>query len=391
MVSRARIGERLGHLWRLIRGGPLTPARAGWSVGLGLFVGLQPVFGLHLPLCLAGAYLLRLDGVVAYAAANVSNPLLAPVILVAELKLGSWLTAGSTTTAVGGLNLSTLAAQGLLGALLLGSAAAVLGGLTATGVLRCTRARRNRGKIPADNAHPAKTLCRYATSPRPARYYVACKLRLDPILESLLDLEMSFGKIVDLGCGRGQLGLALVDLGRACSVVGIDWDAAKIQTAQRAAGPDGTYAVANLLTCSIPAADTLLLVDVLHYLPCDAQDTLLRRAVGSLAVGGRLVIRESDRGQSMRSLWSRWFETIGVRLGINRGDAFHFRSIASITERLGGLGLSTMVVGPRRGTWLANVLIVATRTAEALVAPDDSLLTVQPSEVGLRRSAATTR
>ena len=48
-----------------------------------------PLYGLHFPLCLAVCLPLQLDVVVAYLAANISNPLVAPFLVTAEVEIGS--------------------------------------------------------------------------------------------------------------------------------------------------------------------------------------------------------------------------------------------------------------------------------------------------------------
>jgi len=66
----------------------LSPREVGWAVAVGVFVGLLPLFGAHLPLCVLVSRQLKLNQVFAYAAANISNPITLPFILVAEIAVG---------------------------------------------------------------------------------------------------------------------------------------------------------------------------------------------------------------------------------------------------------------------------------------------------------------
>lgn len=100
-------------------------------MGLGLFIGCLPVFGLHLPLVVAACVPLRLDAPVAYLAANISNPLVAPWLVVAEVQTGSWLltrsfvlfdVAAARSTGVGGY-----LQYALLGSLVVGAVIATVG------------------------------------------------------------------------------------------------------------------------------------------------------------------------------------------------------------------------------------------------------------------------
>ena len=69
----------------------LDPADVGVAVGLGTFIGCLPIFGLHLPVCVALSRRFRLNGALVYGAANISNPFFAPFLIAAEVALGRWI------------------------------------------------------------------------------------------------------------------------------------------------------------------------------------------------------------------------------------------------------------------------------------------------------------
>ena len=82
------------RVWRRLRGSPGRPARSALAVAVGLFIGVQPVYGLHLVLVLAICLPLELDAVLSYLVANISNPLVAPFLVFAEVEVGAYLTTG---------------------------------------------------------------------------------------------------------------------------------------------------------------------------------------------------------------------------------------------------------------------------------------------------------
>lgn len=131
--------------WARLRGGELTPKRAAASVALGLFVGCIPVFGLHLPLCLALAVPLRLDAPVAYLAANVSNPLVAPWLVLAEVQTGAWLLTGGPAPfdveAARETGVAGFVAYAALGSVVVGAVLALVGGSVAGAVTSWARRR----------------------------------------------------------------------------------------------------------------------------------------------------------------------------------------------------------------------------------------------------------
>lgn len=70
------------------------PGRMAGSVGVGLFFGIAPLWGLQLVAALWVAHRLRLNKAVAAVASNISIPPMMPFIFCAALTLGSWLLTG---------------------------------------------------------------------------------------------------------------------------------------------------------------------------------------------------------------------------------------------------------------------------------------------------------
>jgi uncharacterized protein (DUF2062 family) len=345
----------------------LKPRRAGFSVAVGLYIGVQPVFGLHLPLCLLVCVPFKLDALVAYAAANISNPFLAAFIVFAEVQLGSLALdrnfVSFTIEQAQGTHLAHLALQTAVGAQLLGLVLAVLGGVVAARVAHFARARQARTRRAKDTSHLSRavqrTVARYANARAADRHYVACKLRWDPITRLLGELPIDWGSVLDVGCGRGQLGLLLIELEHIRSMVGIDWDAHKIEIARQAAGTDSTFVVGDLATVQLAPCQTALLIDVLHYLPEGAQIRLLRQIRERLVSGGTLVVRDVDARPTWRSRLTRLFEVLGTRLEVNRGHQLCFHSSGQLRSLLQELSFTIIDIIAMPGLTLDNVLIVA--------------------------------
>ncbi len=65
--------------------------KKAFSIALGVFIGLSPIWGFHTLVVIFLALLLNLNKVIAFAFSNVSLPPFIPFILYFSLKLGSWL------------------------------------------------------------------------------------------------------------------------------------------------------------------------------------------------------------------------------------------------------------------------------------------------------------
>jgi uncharacterized protein (DUF2062 family) len=151
--------RRLRALWTsfrtwlrsLLRAG-LTPRDVGWAVAVGIFVGVLPVYGLHLPACVLLARQLKLNLVITYAAAQISNPVFAPFLVVGEIAVGELVRHGALRTvdeeSAGRFDLSMvreapdLFLSCLLGSLLFGLVLAPLLGALASAIFRWRLNRR---------------------------------------------------------------------------------------------------------------------------------------------------------------------------------------------------------------------------------------------------------
>ncbi len=206
---------------------------------------------------------------------------------------------------------------------------------------------------------------RYQACPRFARHYVASKLRRDPVHRDVLALAARepFGDVVDLGCGRGQLGVALLAAGLARSVLGVDRAGPALADAGHA-GAGLPFAVRQgdlAADPSVPACDTVLLVDVLYQLGAGPALTLLRAAAA--AARERVVVRTLDPGQGWRSRLAYALEWLGRRWWPHAGRQVEPLAVPVLLATLREEGFTANAAPCWRGTPFANVLIAARRQA----------------------------
>jgi SAM-dependent methyltransferase len=210
----------------------------------------------------------------------------------------------------------------------------------------------------------ARTAERYARvgKSRGTYHYVRGKLAGDPSTLAVANLA-PLGHVLDLGCGRGQLAVLLLESHAATTVRGCDWDDEKVAIATKAAfGLSGEFENGDVRTTQTDGADTVLLIDVLHYFDRDTQDALLIRAARLVKPGGRLVLRDADTGRGWRSMVTRTAEGFFTAIRFNRGERVLFRDVAGeLVPLLEAQGMSCSVVPCWGGTPFSNVLLVATR------------------------------
>ena len=166
-----------------------------------------------------------------------------------------------------------------------------------------------------------------ASSYLPSRYrywYSLSKLAMDPLYDSVpAAFADDRAPILDLGCGIGLLLHCLRASGSRSSYVGVDTDAEKIEAARlaskRGGHSDAAFDVCDLGKQFPKHEGSVALLDVLQYLPPDAQEPLISKAAQCVSRDGRLVIRTGLADDSWRSRltrandrfghWSGWMKT----------------------------------------------------------------------------------
>jgi SAM-dependent methyltransferase len=205
-----------------------------------------------------------------------------------------------------------------------------------------------------------RTAWRYRDCGRFARNYVAAKLHRDPVNREILSMaaKEQFGDVVDIGCGRGQLGVALLEAGLAQSVAGLDCNPRLVQQARRAAtGLALSAIVQDLAQCpEIPPAATILLIDVLYQLGPPAQMALLQAAIR--ASRQRIMIRTLDPDLGLRSSLTVWLERLMRGVSPHSGKHVVACRISCIVQALNRAGFAASINPCWQGTPFANVLII---------------------------------
>ena len=87
--------RQFARFWEHLRHEHNAPGQVGAAVAVGLFLGTLPLYGIHLGLCLGAAWLFKLNKITVYLAANISNPLLAPLLVAAGILIGEYVRFGA--------------------------------------------------------------------------------------------------------------------------------------------------------------------------------------------------------------------------------------------------------------------------------------------------------
>ena len=369
-------GHRFRELLYRLRTEGDTPGRQAGAVALGVFIGCTPFYGLHLVLCFIFGKLLRLNIVLAYLAAHISLPGLWPFLVFGEIQVGRWMR--------GGGRLSIRPSQLRLmdpwqfGVDLLAGSAVVGIALAIPLAFLAYRAALARAKEPEVRDLIEETAYRYLGSGMFHWEFVRGKLRHDPVYLQILrqGLLPSEGRLLDLGCGRGIL-LSLLLTARdrydrglypegwppppVLDLHGIETGFKTVSAARAALGDQARIDIADLRDAELPPSQAVLLLDVLHYLPAEAQEDLFRRIAGALEPGGLLLIRDADAGAGWRFTATRVQERTCALARRHWKQRFHYRSAAEWSRLLESAGFAVDLQPMGMGTPYGNVLLTATR------------------------------
>jgi uncharacterized protein (DUF2062 family)/SAM-dependent methyltransferase len=357
------------------------PGRDAVAVGLGVFIGSLPFYGFHLLICIAAGSLLRLNRVKLYLAANISNPLMAPFLILAELQTGSIVRRGElrplTLEAVKQIDPWSLGADILIGAAIVG---ALLGAALGSATWALTR---DQGEDPIFAALVRRASDRFVAGSITAWEFARGKLRGDPLyrtvlLGRVLPAGASDGTLVDVGCGSGLM-LALFAEAAACwregqwpsdrpappvfsQLVGIELRGRVARLARRALGDAATIIEEDARHTPPMRCDAILFFDVLHMISFQDQEQLIAAMTAQLTPSGVILVREADASAGWRFRAVRagnWIKAIAF--GRWR-ESFHYRTASEwrqLFERF-GFGVARRDAG--EGTPFANELFVLTRS-----------------------------
>ena len=171
-------------------------------------------------------------------------------------------------------------------------------------------------------------------------------------------------------CSRRRVIVAVIGL-RACRCHPIRSHTAgstsrrrSIERAKHAVDGTAHFVCADIRSVPFDAADTVILLDVLHYLDYRAQEHLLRRVCDAMKAGGRMLLRVADESSTLRFRCTVAIDRVLMTLRGQRIDRLYCRPVAAWIRMLEAHGFHVTATPMSAGTPFANVLLCARYDAE---------------------------
>ncbi len=222
----------------------------------------------------------------------------------------------------------------------------------------------------------------YRQAGRYAWHFARGKLGGDPAFAALLERGLLAGRdrVLDIGCGQGLLTAWLLAARQAAAeghwpaswpaapqpahVRGIELMQHDVTRAEAALAPavaagTASFVAADMCRADFGQADAVVILDVLHYVPIEAQDDVLRRVRDALSPGGVLLLRIGDAAAGLPFRISNWVDFVVTTLRGHRLGQLYCRPLADWEKQLSALGFHVEARPMSEGTPFANVLLVA--------------------------------
>ena len=206
-----------------------------------------------------------------------------------------------------------------------------------------------------------------------ARKFARGKVARDPLFKPLVSQGWirPGARVLDIGCGQGLLGALLRAIDaedewpsewapapKGVRLTGIDFASRDIERARVALGPSAELICGDMREVGLPACETAVLFDVLHYIAPDEQDALLARVAATLAPGGRVLMRVGDTREGGGYALSKLIDRLVTLARRGSFAETYGRTVPAWTTALEGLGLNVKAHPMSQGTPFPNVVLV---------------------------------
>lgn len=172
-----------------------------------------------------------------------------------------------------------------------------------------------------------------------SRLYVTIRLLTTPLFE-VEEYVPKSGKILDIGCGSGIFSNILCMMSRDRSVVGFDISQNRISMARNATenSEQLSFYVADAHNFNLAGYSIITAIDLLHHMPYDKQEHLLRRIYLNLNVPGQFILKDLSKAPYWKYLIHYVQDSLSYR------SKLFFSCSENMKELLNRIGFSVSTI-----------------------------------------------
>ena len=172
-----------------------------------------------------------------------------------------------------------------------------------------------------------------------SRLYIYIRLLTTPLFAVERYVQTS-GKILDIGCGSGIFSNILCMMSRDRSVVGFDISQERIATAKNTEENSGklSFYVADAHDFNLAGYSIITTIDLLHHMPYDEQEKLLRRIYLNLNVPGYFILKDLSKAPYWKYIVHYVQDAVSYR------SKLYFSSTETMEKLLKNIGFAVNTV-----------------------------------------------
>lgn len=206
-----------------------------------------------------------------------------------------------------------------------------------------------------------KLIANYIYKTPVLEHYLRIKIRLENNYEVFDELIPNKGIITDVGCGYGFMLYMLNFVSPERQCIGLDYDCQKINTAQNNISKNDNinFICGNVELMDFPQSDTFIIADVLHYMPFERQEFILKKCINSLNDGGKIIIRDGNSEMEKRHRGTKFTELMStkiVKFNKTNYEKLYFTSKSKIENIFSDFNVKVKIIDNTKHT--SNIIFV---------------------------------
>ena len=185
-----------------------------------------------------------------------------------------------------------------------------------------------------DKAGRRAVVRKYGSLPFFVRVFIRLRLAILPLEE--VEAMVPSGIVADIGCGYGILSHYMAYKDSHRSIIGIEYNSLLVNRANQTVGHKNRvrFMYGNAEMLSLQKYNGVVFCDILHHLSLQGQEQSIIAARASLLLGGRIIIKDIEKEQSIYYYWNLFHDRV-----LRFSGPTHHRTAREWAVMLSGLGL----------------------------------------------------